>query len=133
MLKLVNGLLDFSRLEAGEPIGTFQPSDVAQLTRDIAAMFRATAARAGLRLSVDCPPLAETVYVDREAWERIVSNLLSNALKFTPVGGIDVRVRHEFRRAVLTVQDTGIGIRERGSGRHLLAFLPRRRSGSPDV
>ena len=110
MLKLVNGLLDFSRLEAGEPIGTFQPSDVAQLTRDIAAMFRATAARAGLRLSVDCPPLAETVYVDREAWERIVSNLLSNALKFTPVGGIDVRVRHEFRRAVLTVQDTGIGI-----------------------
>jgi signal transduction histidine kinase len=110
MLKLVNGLLDFSRLEAGEPIGTFQPTDVAQLTRDVAAMFRATAARAGLRLSVDCPPLAESVYVDREAWERIVSNLLSNALKFTPVGVINVRVPHELGCAVLTVQDTGIGI-----------------------
>jgi signal transduction histidine kinase len=110
MLKLVNGLLDFSRLEAGEPIGTFQPTDVAQLTQDVAAMFRSTAARAGLRLSVDCPRLAETVYVDREAWERIVSNLLSNALKFTPVGVIDVRVRHEFGCAVLTVEDTGIGI-----------------------
>jgi signal transduction histidine kinase len=110
MLKLVNGLLDFSRLEAGEPIGTFQPTDISQLTRDVAAMFRSTAARAGLRLSVDCPPLAETVYVDREAWERIVSNLLSNAVKFTPVGVIDVRVRHESGCVVLTVQDTGIGI-----------------------
>jgi signal transduction histidine kinase len=110
MLKLVNGLLDFSRLEAGESIGTFQPTDVAQLTQDVAAMFRSTAARAGLRLSVDCPPLAETVYLDREAWERIVSNLLSNALKFTPVGVIDVGVRHEFGCVVLTVQDTGIGI-----------------------
>jgi signal transduction histidine kinase len=110
MLKLVNALLDFSRLEAGEPIGTFQPTDLAQLTRDVAAMFRSTAARAGLRLSVDCPPLAETVYVDREAWERIISNLLSNALKFTPVGVIDVRVRHELECVVLTVQDTGIGI-----------------------
>jgi signal transduction histidine kinase len=110
MLKLVNGLLDFSRLEAGEPIGTFQPTDVAQLTRDVAAMFTSTAARAGLRLCVDCPPLAETAYVDREAWERIVSNLLSNALKFTPVGVINVRVRHECGLVVLTVQDTGIGI-----------------------
>jgi signal transduction histidine kinase len=110
MLKLVNGLLDFSRLEAGEPIGTFQPTDIAQLTRDVAAMFRSTAARAGLRLSVDCPPLVEAVYVDREAWERIVSNLLSNALKFTPVGVIDVRLRHDFGCVVLTVQDSGTGI-----------------------
>ena len=110
MLKLVNGLLDFSRLEAGEPIGSFQPTDVAQLTRDIAAMFRSTAASAGLRLIVDCPPLAETVYVDRGAWERIVSNLLSNALKFTPAGVIDVGVGHESGCVVLSVQDTGIGI-----------------------
>jgi signal transduction histidine kinase len=132
MLKLVNGLLDFSRLEAGEPIGTFQPTDVAQLTRDVAAMFRSTAARAGLRLSVDCPPLAETVYVDREAWERIISNLLSNALKFTPVGVIDVRVRRELECVV-----DGAGHRHRdregGPRRHLLSFLPRRRPGSPNV
>jgi signal transduction histidine kinase len=109
MLKLVNGLLDFSRLEAGEPIGTFQPTDVAQLTADVAAMFRSTAERAGLRLSVNCSS-SETVYVDREAWERIVSNLLSNALKFTPAGEIDIGVRRESRCIALTVRDTGIGI-----------------------
>jgi signal transduction histidine kinase len=110
MLKMVNGLLDFSRIEAGEWIGSFQPTDLAQLTRDVVAMFSSTAEGAGLRLFVDCPPLAQAVYVDHEAWERIVSNLLSNALKFTPAGSIRVQIRGEREQAVLTVQDTGIGI-----------------------
>ncbi len=110
MLKIVNGLLDFSRLEAGGWMGAFTPTDLAQLTRDVAAMFRSTAEKAGLRLSVDCPMLPRPVLLDPEAWERVVSNLLSNALKFTPSGAIDVQVRGEREHAVLTVTDTGIGI-----------------------
>jgi signal transduction histidine kinase len=110
MLKIVNGLLDFSRIEAGENTGYFQPTDLAQLTRDVAAMFRSTAEAAGLHLTVDCPPMEREIDVDREAWEQIVSNLLSNALKFTPTGAISVRTCCEGEDAVLAVSDTGIGI-----------------------
>lgn len=110
MLKLVTSMLDFSQIEAGQRAGLFRPTDLAELTRDIAAMFRSTAERAGLRLSVHCPALADEAYVDHEAWERIISNLLSNALKFTPQGAIDVRLREERECFILTVQDTGIGI-----------------------
>lgn len=73
-------------------------------------MFRSTAQRAGLDLSLDCPPLPRPVVIDREAWETIVSNLLSNALKFTRAGSIRVELRGEPERVVLTVRDTGIGI-----------------------
>jgi DNA-binding response OmpR family regulator len=110
MLKLVNALLDFSRIEASERTGAFCLTDLGQLTTDVAAMFTATAGRAGLALTVDCPPFSAPVYVDREAWERIVSNLLSNALKFTLEGRIDVRTREEQGWAELAVADTGIGI-----------------------
>lgn len=110
MLKLVSSMLDFSRIEAGERTAAFRSTDLGELTRDIAAMFRSTAERARLRLSVDCPPLADRAYVDREAWERIISNLLSNALKFTPQGAIDVSLREDDGTFVLIVQDTGIGI-----------------------
>src|SRR6185437_10282604 len=88
MLRLVNSLLDFSRLEVGQDIGGFQRTDVARLTAEIAAMFQSAAHRAGVRLVVDCPPLPELVCADPDAWERIVSNLISNALKFTPSGEV---------------------------------------------
>ena len=110
MLNLVTTMLDFSAIEAGQDARVLRPTDLAQLTRDVAAMFRSTAKRAGLRLSVSCPPLAEPAYVDREAWERIISNLISNAVKFTPAGTIDVHLSHTDGSFVLTVQDTGIGI-----------------------
>jgi hypothetical protein len=70
MLKLVNGLLEFSRIEAGEQVGDFRPTDVARLTADLTSMFRATAERAGLRLSVDCGSVSDPLHVDPEAWER---------------------------------------------------------------
>jgi signal transduction histidine kinase len=110
MLKLVTSMLDFSAIEAGQDARVQRSTDLAQLTRDVAAMFRSTAERAGLRLSVDCPPLAARAYVDREAWERIISNLVSNALKFTPAGTIDVHLREVDESFELTVEDTGIGI-----------------------
>ncbi len=110
MLKLVNALLAFARLEAGEQVGTFRPTEVARLTRDVVSMFQSTAERAGLRLSVECCWNPDPVYVDPEAWERIVSNLISNAIKFTPAGEINVRLSADGERLCLTVTDTGIGI-----------------------
>ena len=83
LLKLVNSLLDFSRIEAGRAQASFEPVDLAGFTAELASTFRSAIERAGLRLRIDCPPLAEPVYVDRDMWEKIVLNLLSNAFKFT--------------------------------------------------
>ncbi|HUS24917.1 MAG TPA: HAMP domain-containing sensor histidine kinase, partial [Candidatus Binatia bacterium] len=108
--KLVNSLLDFSRLEAGRMKAAFVPTDLARLTQDLAGVYRAAAERAGLSLTVECPPLPEPVFVDREMWEAIVLNLLSNAFKFTFTGGIAVSLRADRGQAELVVRDTGVGV-----------------------
>ena len=110
LLKLVNSLLDFARLEAGRVQASYAPTDLAKLTRDLASTFRSAVEKAGLVLQVDCPALTQDVYVDREMWEKIVLNLLSNALKFTLDGSIRVRLRSEGHEAVLEVSDSGVGI-----------------------
>jgi signal transduction histidine kinase len=112
LLKLVNTLLEFSRIEAGRVQARYEQTDLAALTVDLASNFRSACERAGIRLEVDCPPLAAPAYVDRDMWERIVLNLLSNAFKFTLKGEVSVRLREEGGNAVLLVSDTGIGIPE---------------------
>ncbi|MBD2067701.1 GAF domain-containing protein [Leptolyngbya sp. FACHB-671] len=95
LLKLVNTLLNFSRIEAGRMEAVYEPVDLAQCTTELASVFRSAIERAGLRLIVDCPPLPEPVFVDREMWEKIVLNLLSNAFKFTFEGEITLSIRAE--------------------------------------
>ncbi|MBM7493046.1 signal transduction histidine kinase/serine phosphatase RsbU (regulator of sigma subunit)/DNA-binding response OmpR family regulator [Micromonospora luteifusca] len=110
LLKLVNTVLDFSRLESGRLAARYQPTDLAGYTARLASTFRSATDRAGLRLVVDCPPLPAPVFVDRDMWEKIVLNLVSNAVKFTFDGEIRVRVRAVDGVARLEVTDTGIGI-----------------------
>ncbi len=110
LLRLVNMLLDFARIEAGRVQASYEPVELANFTAELASEFRSATDKAGLQLRVDCPPLGEPVWVDREMWEKIVLNLLSNAIKFTLRGGIVVRLRRENDMAVLSVADTGIGI-----------------------
>ncbi|MBD2091296.1 PAS domain S-box protein [Microcoleus sp. FACHB-1515] len=111
LLKLVNTLLDFSRIEAGRMEAVYEPTDLAQFTIELASVFRSAIERAGLQLIVDCPSLPEPVYVDREMWEKIVLNLLSNAFKFTFEGEIRVSLHSIDRnQAILQIQDTGTGI-----------------------
>ncbi|MGH7055315.1 MAG: ATP-binding protein, partial [Stellaceae bacterium] len=110
LLRLVNTLLDFSRIEAARVEASYEPLDLAAATADLASVFRAATDRAGLVLTVECPPLGAPVWVDRDMWEKIVLNLLSNAFKFTMEGGITVRLRRDGERAVLSVADTGTGI-----------------------
>ena len=112
LLKLVNTLLDFSRIEAGRVQAKYEPTDLSSVTEELSSMFRSATERAGLKLVVDCKPLSEAIYVDREMWEKIVFNLLSNALKSTFAGEIRVAVDASDGHFVLTVADTGTGIPE---------------------
>jgi signal transduction histidine kinase/FixJ family two-component response regulator len=110
LLKLVNSLLDFSRIEAGRARASYEPNDLAAITADIASNFRSACERAGLKLVVECEPLVEPVYVDRDMWEKIVLNLLSNAFKFTFEGEITISLRTVDRHIELQVCDSGVGI-----------------------
>jgi signal transduction histidine kinase/CheY-like chemotaxis protein len=112
LLKLVNNLLDFSRLDAGGVRPSFEPTDLAALTTDLASTFRAAIERAGMEFHVYCPALEEPVYVDHEMWERVVLNLLSNAFKYTLRGRISVMLERTGGKVVLSVTDTGVGIPE---------------------
>jgi PAS domain S-box-containing protein len=112
LLRLVNTLLDFSRIEAGRVQASYEPVDLASYTAELASVFRAAVEKAGLKLTVDCPRQGEPVWVDRDMWEKIVLNLLSNAFKFTFTGGITVRLRQKRGSAVLAIKDTGSGIPE---------------------
>ena len=110
LLKLVNSLLDFSRIEAGRARANYEPVDLASLTADLASNFRSACERVGLNLRVDCTSLTEPVFVDRDMWEKIVLNLLSNAFKFTFDGEITVRLRQVDGHAELRITDSGVGI-----------------------
>ncbi|HTA88332.1 MAG TPA: ATP-binding protein [Polyangiaceae bacterium] len=110
LLKLVNTLLEFSRIEAGRVEVAFEETDLAALTRDIAATFRSAFERAGLTLEIRCEAIEQAVFVDRDMWEKIVLNLLSNAFKFTFEGGTVVTLRYREGQVALGVHDTGVGI-----------------------
>lgn len=108
--RLVGGLLDLARIEAGSLELQSEETDLADLTREVASAFESAMSSAGLRFVVDCPPLPHPVRIDRNAWETIVPNLLSNALKYTSRGSVTLRLRPSGDRVRLVVQDTGIGI-----------------------
>ena len=110
LLRLVNALLDFSRIEAGRVEARYEPTDLAALTADLASAFRSAVERAGLGFHVELTPLPEPIYVDHDMWEKIVLNLLSNALKFTFEGHVRVALQLTGEHAELSVSDTGAGI-----------------------
>ncbi|APE15469.1 histidine kinase [Mycobacterium sp. WY10] len=110
LAKLVNTLLDFSRIEANRVQAHYEPVDLAEVTAELASVFRSAIDRADLQLIVDCQPLTEPVYLDRDMWEKVILNLLSNALKYTFDGSITVRVVRDGDEAVVSVADTGIGV-----------------------
>ena len=112
LLKLVNALLDFSRIEAGRVQAMYAPTDVSAVTQELAAAFRSAIEHGGIRFDVECDAIAEPVFLDRDMWEKVVLNLLSNALKFTFSGSIRVELRQRGDVIELSVADTGIGIPE---------------------
>ena len=110
LLKLVNSLLDFSRIEAGRVQASYVPVDLAHLTLDLAGVFESAMVKGGLEYRIALQDLGRPVYVDRDMWEKIVFNLLSNAFKFTLHGSVTISLREHAGMARLSVQDTGTGI-----------------------
>ena len=110
LLKLVNSLLDFSRIEAGRVQASYVPTDLARLTADLASVFESAMAKGGLRYEIDLQDPGEPVWVDRDMWEKIVFNLLSNAFKFTLEGSVHVALGRHDGMLRLSVRDTGSGI-----------------------
>ena len=116
LLDTVNGLLDMAKLQANllelRPVEL----DLAEVARDVLGMLRPLAEERGLYLCLMPDDLAVPATADRYAFERILINLVSNAIKFTPSGGVTVLLDGTDEDVVLTVRDTGIGMDE--------AFLP---------
>jgi PAS domain S-box-containing protein len=112
LLKLVNNLLDFSRLEAGRVQAHYQLTDIARYTTELASNFRSVVEAAGLKFLVKTDAVIHAVYIDKEMWEKIVLNLLSNAFKYTLKGSITLSLTTGNGQVVLKVADTGIGIPE---------------------
>jgi signal transduction histidine kinase len=110
LLRLVNSILEFSSVESGRMRAAYVPTDLAAYTTDLASLFRSATEKAGLDLVVDCKPLPELLFVDRDMWEKIVLNLLSNAFKHTFSGSIGVTLTWAHDGAELRVADTGVGI-----------------------
>ncbi|MEH2284769.1 MAG: response regulator [Nostoc sp.] len=110
LLRLVNQLLDLQRLDAGRMQPSFHPSDLVEFVSQIVESFRPYCEKKRLHLVTQLDECS-TVYLDMEKFDKVVYNLLSNAMKFTPEGGtISVRLKSERDRCILQVQDTGIGI-----------------------
>jgi len=112
MQKLVNTLLEFSRIESGRLDGKFSLVDICAFTKDLASSFRSAIEKAGMELYISCGEIRDEVYVDVDMWEMIVLNLISNAFKYSQQGHIEIGIRQEGKEVLLTVRDTGAGIPE---------------------
>jgi PAS domain S-box-containing protein len=113
LLQLLDALPEFAWTGSAAVRAARGPGDLASFTAALAESFRPACDAAGLRLVVDCAPMPDRDAVDRDAWEKIVLNLVANAFKSTVEGTIDVRLRDQAGAAQLTVADTGVGIAER--------------------
>ena len=110
MQKMVNTLLDFSRIEAGRMEGKFSRVDICSFTYELASTFRSAIEKAGMQLVFDCAKIKNEVYVDIDMWEKIVLNLISNAFKYSKEGVIAIKIKEVDNKIQLSVSDTGVGI-----------------------
>jgi signal transduction histidine kinase len=114
LLKLINDLLDLVRLESGRIEIKPEPVDVAGFIKGLASAARQVADDKGLTFETYADPSLGVVLVDRDKLEKIVLNLVFNALKFTPSGGrVELRADKQDAEMVVTVADTGMGISEK--------------------
>ena len=110
LLKLVNTLLDFSRIESGRQEANFTAVNITDFTKNLASNFESVIEKAGLKFNINIEKITDPVYLDKSMWEKIVFNLLSNAFKYTLQGSITLNLLLEKNQVVLKVSDTGVGI-----------------------
>jgi signal transduction histidine kinase len=123
LLRLINDILDVSKIEAGKMEIHLEKVEVSQAVRDAAAMLLPQAAKKGLTLDPDCAPDVQCGELDPGMFRQIVVNLLSNAVKFTPQGGtVRVQAHRQGNDLLVHVDDTGIGIEPEDMDRIFQAF-----------
>ncbi|CAE6469443.1 unnamed protein product [Rhizoctonia solani] len=135
LAKLVDSIMDMSKLEAGKLNGNFRPVQLSQITADLASLFQALAEKKGIDYHISCAEEEEEppVYLDIDLWEKIICNLydphplstafhsttrltldpinsLSNAFKYTSEGSVSIEVTHDTSKSHVRVSDTGKGI-----------------------
>jgi signal transduction histidine kinase len=110
LLKLINDLLDLAKLEEGFLRLKPEATDLRQLVQDVLDYARAMAARKDLTLKLDVRSTSSNLFVDLEKMERVLVNLLSNALKFTEKGGVTVTLEAVDGETKIVVEDSGIGM-----------------------
>lgn len=111
--RLVDSLMDFTRIEAGKLLGNFKPVQLGAFTADLAALFRSTIEKSHIEFIIDCDTSSPVLcYVDPDLWEKIVFNLTGNAFKYTLEGSITVQLHFRNQEVVFSVADTGVGIPE---------------------
>ena len=111
LMQMVAGFVDFSKSQTGELKVSRQPVDICALISSVVMDFQPIAERKSIKMRFTACDSPSIVSLDRYLFERITFNLISNAIKFTPVSGqVDVLIRLDSGRAKLIVIDTGIGI-----------------------
>ena len=113
LLKLINDLLDLVRLESGKMEVKREPVVIGPFLHGLANAVKKSATDRGVRVEVNADASIQTVLTDGDKLERILLNLLFNALKFTPAGGkVEMKATREDGQLLLDVSDTGTGISE---------------------
>lgn len=111
LLRLINDLLDLVRLESGNMEVSREPIAMKEFLHGLVSSVRGVAEDRHIRVSVQVAPEVGTVLADMDKLEKILLNLIFNALKFTPAGGrVNISCTKENNELVLTVSDTGMGI-----------------------
>jgi signal transduction histidine kinase len=109
---LVNDIMELSQIKSGCPLGDIDVHDLAIQTKTDCEAYLDEATAKGLSFSLDLPSTPVHVRIDMQAYHLILSNLVSNAIKYTPHGSVQIQLHNEGGWAVLKVKDTGIGIPE---------------------
>ena len=111
LLQLVNDILDISKVEAGRMDLAYERTPIGSIVDVVRSVITAVAAKKGIELDVDVPPVLPEVYIDPGRIKQVLYNLIANAIKFTPRGGtVRVSARADAKHVVVLVADTGVGI-----------------------
>lgn len=122
LLRLINDVLDLSKVEAGRLELFYETFPIAQVVRETTTTLRGLAEKKGLNIQLNLPPDLGLITADQIRFKQVLYNLLSNALKFTDAGEITVSAMLENQQLHLTVTDTGIGIRAEDMDRIFIEF-----------
>ena len=112
LIVMIDDVLGLSRIKSGTPLGEVRALDVVSETRRVLIPYAEQASAKGITMTVDIPDQPVRVRFDAKGYELVISNLLSNALKYTESGTVSLRLYVAGTQAVTEVHDTGMGIPE---------------------